>query len=280
MLVAFIWSFFKLSESLEAFASWPRITYTEHARRKTVTVRQPSAGLGDFFFFRQVKGKPQTYTPGRLTWNLRIHPWNFGKSSSKWDDFQVLMLIFRGVNDCDHPFWSLSGDKGNMFEGMAHGEEWTPLRALGPEIGVNWRDFHGAMVLPQEESFDSLDYRLIYDFLSEDFVSVGFPAIFVFSLKRPLFEISKALLKQQFRPGKEKSPSCENPLRPWTLSMLWNARDAPSMDLGDERHILLRKRFKIWGLCRHVVPEVMGLAILLEHEITWNHYEVLTKAQF
>ena len=33
------------------------------------------------------------------------------------------MLIFRGVNDCDHPFWSLSGDKGNMFEGMAYGEE-------------------------------------------------------------------------------------------------------------------------------------------------------------
>ena len=75
-------------------------------------------------------------------------------------------------------------------------------------------------MLSQEESFDSLDYRLIYDFLSEDFVSVGFPAIFVFSLKKPLFEISKALSKQQFRPGKEKSPSCENPLRPWTLSML------------------------------------------------------------
>lgn len=56
VLVAFIWSFFKLSESLEAFASWPRITYTEHARRKTVTVRQPSAGLGDFFFFGRSKG--------------------------------------------------------------------------------------------------------------------------------------------------------------------------------------------------------------------------------
>ena len=34
--------------------------------------------------------------PRRLRWNLRIHPWNFGKSSSK-PPFPGSMLIFRGL---------------------------------------------------------------------------------------------------------------------------------------------------------------------------------------
>ena len=115
-------------------------------------------------------------------------------------------------------FWSLAGDKENMFEGMAYGKYImnTPLRAW------NWsklKRFPWSMVtwcyLKRNPSIPP-DYRLIYDFLSEDFVSVGFLAIFGFA--KHYWSNSFAL---------EKLPSCENALRPWTLSMLWNARDAP-----------------------------------------------------
>lgn len=94
-------------------------------------------GFGWFFFFGRSKGNLK-HTPLEEPENT---PLEFRKSSSKWDDFQVLMPIFRGVNDCDHPFWSLSGDKfGICLKVWLMEKNEHPL---GPEIEVNGRDFQG-----------------------------------------------------------------------------------------------------------------------------------------